>query len=625
MTTRMMKTTPRGASRHGSGSGVAVKSTTCSTSSFSLHCSGRTLNKNTSRSLSRNNVQVRVSKRQNTIQRVVTRASAGAGANPVIPELPEVPSTPLDIVFVAAEVAPWSKTGGLGDVVGGLPIELAKRGHRVMTVAPRYDQYSDAWDTSVVIDVLGEQVRFFHSKKKGVDRVFIDHPCFLAKVYGKTGSKLYGKKSGSDFVDNEKRFRIFCEAAIEAARALPFSYGEDVTFVANDWHSALIPVLIKDVYQPAGQFADAKVAFCVHNIAFQGRFWPESWETLQLPESSRAKFEFEDGYNKVFSEITPADEVENAKEVSELGKMYPKLNWLQAGFMSADKNITVSPNYAKEVVANAEKGVELDKVIAESGGIEGIVNGMDNTDFNPLKDKYLPVKFGPNSVVEGKAAAKAALQAEVGLEVDPTVPVIGFIGRLEEQKGVDILLAAIPEILERCDCQIVVLGTGKKKFEKLVKNLDIDFPDKVKGVVKFSLPLAHHIFAGADFMAIPSRFEPCGLIQLQAMQYGSVPIVSSTGGLVDTVKEGVTGFHIGSLNPDELSEEDASAVAATVVRAVEVYSTEAYTAMSKKCISQDLSWAEPAKKWEAMIEEMKTLSPASTMKKESVATPVVKV
>merc|ERR1739848_320303 len=509
-----MKTTPRGASRHGSGSGVAVKSTTCSTSSFSLHCSGRTLNKNTSRSLSRNNVQVRVSKRQNTIQRVVTRASAGAGANPVIPELPEVPSTPLDIVFVAAEVAPWSKTGGLGDVVGGLPIELAKRGHRVMTVAPRYDQYSDAWDTSVVIDVLGEQVRFFHSKKKGVDRVFIDHPCFLAKVYGKTGSKLYGKKSGSDFVDNEKRFRIFCEAA----RALPFSYGEDVTFVANDWHSALIPVLIKDVYQPAGQFADAKVAFCVHNIAFQGRFWPESWETLQLPESSRAKFEFEDGYNKVFSEITPADEVENAKEVSELGKMYPKLNWLQAGFMSADKNITVSPNYAKEVVANAEKGVELDKVIAESGGIEGIVNGMDNTDFNPLKDKYLPVKFGPNSVVEGKAAAKAALQAEVGLEVDPTVPVIGFIGRLEEQKGVDILLAAIPETLERCDCQIVVLGTGKKKFEKLVKNLDIDFPDKVKGVVKFSLPLAHHIFAGADFMAIPSRFEPCGLIQLQAMQ-----------------------------------------------------------------------------------------------------------
>ena len=132
------------------------------------------------------------------------------------PAMVELPKTPQDIVFVAAEVAPWSKTGGLGDVVGGLPIELAKRGHRVMTVAPRYDQYSDAWDTSVVLEIMGERVGFFHSKKKGVDRVFVDHPCFLAKVWGKTGSKLYGLKSGADFIDNSKRFRMFCEAAIEA-------------------------------------------------------------------------------------------------------------------------------------------------------------------------------------------------------------------------------------------------------------------------------------------------------------------------------------------------------------------------------------------------------------------------
>jgi len=543
---------------------------------------------------------------------------------PTSPAAVELPQTPLDIVFVSAEVAPWSKTGGLGDVVGGLPVELAKRGHRVMTVAPRYDQYSDAWDTSVVIDVMGEKVGFFHSKKQGVDRVFVDHPCFLAKVFGKTGSKLYGKKSGADYIDNETRFRIFCEAAIEAARVLPFSYGEGVTFVANDWHSALVPVLLKDIYQPSGQFQDAKVAFCVHNIAFQGRFWDKSWSSLALPESSKSKFVFEDGYNKVYSEAEPADEAET-EIPTELGKTFKKLNFMQAGFMSADKNLTVSPNYATEVVADPSMGVELDQVIVESGGIEGIVNGMNNDDFNPLKDKYLPVKYGPQSVVEGKAAAKQALQAEVGLEVDPSIPVIGFIGRLEEQKGVDILLAAIPEILSRCKCQIVVLGTGKKKFEKLVKNLDIDFPESAKGVVKFSLPLAHHIFAGADYLAIPSRFEPCGLIQLQAMSYGAVPIVSSTGGLVDTVKEGVTGFHIGALNPDELVEEDSAAVAASIVRAVEVYGTEAYTTMSKKCISQDLSWAEPAKKWEATLEEMNTFSGEATLKKESVETPVVKV
>ena len=539
--------------------------------------------------------------------------------------LVELPKTPLDLVFVSAEVAPWSKTGGLGDVVGGLPIELAKRGHRVMTVSPRYDQYSDAWDTSIVLDIMGEKVGFFHSRKKGVDRVFIDHPCFLAKVWGKTGSKLYGLKSGSDFIDNSKRFRIFGEAAIEAARSLPFSYGEGVTFVANDWHSALVPVLLRDVYKPSGQFTDAKCAFCVHNIAFQGRFWEDTWEHLGLPEASKTLFEFEDGYSKVFTEDTPADEMEKLEDVTELGKTFAKMNWMKAGFLSSDKNLTVSPNYAKEVVADAEKGVELDDVIVEAGGMEGIVNGMDSVDFNPLKDKYLPVKFGPQSVVEGKAAAKAALQAEAGLEVDPSIPVIGFIGRLEEQKGVDILLAAIPEILERCECQIVVLGTGKKKFEKLVKNLDVDFPDKVKGVVKFSLPLAHLIFGGADYMAIPSRFEPCGLIQLQAMSYGCVPMVSSTGGLVDTVKEGVTGFHMGALNPDELDEADAAAIAATVVRAVEVYGTETYGAMSKKCISQDLTWAEPAMKWEAVLEEMNSFSAEATIKKESVSTPVVKV
>jgi glycogen synthase len=198
----------------------------------------------------------------------------------------------MNLVFVAAEVAPWSKTGGLGDVMGGLPVELAARGHKVMTVAPRYDQYKDAWDTSVVIDVMGEPVRFFHSMKDGVDRVFVDHPWFLAKVWGKTASKLYGKKAGADYADNQKRFRLFCEAAIEAARALPCSPGEECTFVANDWHSALVPVLLKDVYQPAGEFASAKCALCVHNIAFQGRFWREQAAELGLPEASLQRFLF---------------------------------------------------------------------------------------------------------------------------------------------------------------------------------------------------------------------------------------------------------------------------------------------------------------------------------------------
>ena len=165
----------------------------------------------------------------------------------------------MKIVFISTEVAPWSKTGGLGDVVGSLPVELAKRGHKVMTIAPRYDQYKGAWDTSVRVDALGHNVGYFHEHKKGVDRVFVDHPLFLAKVWGKTGSKLYGKTNGADYADNQERFAMFCQAALQAPMVLPFGYGEDVCFVANDWHSGLVPVMIKKVFQPQGE-SRAKVS-----------------------------------------------------------------------------------------------------------------------------------------------------------------------------------------------------------------------------------------------------------------------------------------------------------------------------------------------------------------------------
>eukprot|EP00951_Prasinocladus_malaysianus_P023372 scaffold198604_cov41-Prasinocladus_malaysianus.AAC.1 len=492
---------------------------------------------------------------------------------------------PMNILMVSTEVAPWSKTGGLGDVVGALPIALAARGHKVITVSPRYDQYKEAWDTSVTATICGEEVRFFHAKVKGVDRVFVDNPLFLAKIWGKTGSMLYGKKSGADFKDNQLRFRMFCEAALEANKLLPFGFGDDCTIVANDWHSALVPVLLKDVYQPRGEYANTKCALCVHNIAFQGRFWAESFDDLKLPEASRQRFKFQDGYKKIFDEDTPADD--DVWEKDPKIQSYEKINWMRAGFTAADKLLTVSPNYATEVMSDEEKGVELNSVILAAGGIEGIVNGMDVGEWTPKKDKFLDVKYDKTTVVSGKAAAKALLQAEAGLPVDPSVPVFGFIGRLEEQKGVDILLKAIPKICASGKAQVVILGTGKKKLEAQVKAISKSFPDSAAGVVKFSTPMAHYITAGADFMLVPSRFEPCGLIQLHAMNYGTVPVVASTGGLVDTVKEGVTGFHMGAFDPEELAEEDVEAIIETVERASEVYGTSTYEEMSLKCISQD--------------------------------------
>lgn len=501
----------------------------------------------------------------------------------------------MNLIFVGTEVGPWSKTGGLGDVLGGLPPALAANGHRVMTIAPRYDQYKDAWDTSVVIEVkVGdktEKVRFFHCYKRGVDRVFVDHPLFLAKVWGKTGTKIYGQTTGDDYDDNQLRFSLFCQAALEAPRVLNLNsnkyfsgpYGEDVIFIANDWHTALLPCYLKSMYQSVGIYKNARVVYCIHNIAYQGRFAFSDFSLLNLPDQFKSSFDFIDGH------VKPV-----------IGR---KINWMKAGILESWFVITVSPNYAKELVSGPDKGVELDNILRKvDSRFVGIVNGMDVQEWNPSTDKYIAVKYNVSAVLEAKALLKEALQAEVGLPVDRNIPLIGFIGRLEEQKGSDILAAAIPQFIKE-NVQLVALGTGKKQMEKQLQQLETLYPDKARGVAKFNVPLAHMIIAGADFILVPSRFEPCGLIQLQAMRYGSVPIVASTGGLVDTVEEGFTGFQMGSFNVecDAVDPLDVDAIAKTVKRALAVYGTPAFTEMIKNCMAQDLSWKGPAKKWEEVL------------------------
>ncbi|XP_027182769.1 granule-bound starch synthase 1, chloroplastic/amyloplastic [Coffea eugenioides] len=496
-------------------------------------------------------------------------------------------------IFVAAEVAPWSKTGGLGDVLGGLPPALAGLGHRVMTVAPRYDQYKDGWDTSVLVQIkVGDRievVRFFHCYKRGVDRVFVDHPIFLEKVWGKTGSKVYGPRAGDDYQDNQLRFSLLCQAALEAPRILSLNnskyfsgtYGEDVIFIANDWHCALLPCYLKTMYQSRGIYMNAKVAFCIHNIAYQGRFPFADFSLLNLPDQYKSSFDFIDGYDKPVK-----------------GR---KINWMKAGILEANRVLTVSPHYALELVSGIEKGVELDNILRMKC-VTGIVNGMDTHEWNPATDKYISANYDITTVMYAKALLKEALQAAVGLPVDRNIPLIGFIGRLEEQKGSDILAAAIPKLIHM-NVQIVILGTGKRKFEEQIEQLEVMYPDKARGVAKFNVPLAHMIIAGADFMLLPSRFEPCGLIQLHAMRYGTVPICASTGGLVDTVKEGYTGFHMGafSVECDAVDPADILKIVVTVARALASYGTLALKEMIRNCMSQELSWKGPAKKWETVL------------------------
>lgn len=349
--------------------------------------------------------------------------------------------------------------------------------------------------------------------------------------------------------------------------------------------------------------------------------WEDSFKDMGLPESSFEKLAFTDGLGKVYDERTPMAE----DEVKPLtGRTYKKINWLKAGILACDQVVTVSPNYAEEISADEAGGVELDSVIRAKGGAVGIVNGMDVEEWDPRADKYLTIKFDKNTVFEGKAAAKEALQADVGLPVDPSAPLFCFIGRLEEQKGVDILLEAVPSILAQApNAQVVILGTGKAKFEKQLAAVDKAFKGRARGVVKFSAPLAHLMTGGADYILVPSRFEPCGLIQLHAMQYGTIPIVASTGGLVDTVKEGVTGFHMGSLDKDTLVQADVEALAATCARAAQVFPTAQHKEMVYNCISQDLSWSKPAIKWEGVLEALRAGTPVQgSVKATTIKVPV---
>ncbi|KAF8662170.1 hypothetical protein HU200_056365 [Digitaria exilis] len=542
-----------------------------------------------SRASSPATVSVRTSARATPRQQ--SRHAQRGGAR--FPSLVVCAASGMNVVFVGAEMAPWSKTGGLGDVLGGLPPAMAANGHRVMVVSPRYDQYKDAWDTSVVAEIKVadryETVRFFHCYKRGVDRVFIDHPSFLERVWGKTGEKIYGPDAGTDYNDNQLRFSLLCQAALEAPRILNLNnnpyfsgpYGEDVVFVCNDWHTGPLSSYLKNNYKSNGIYMNAKTAFCIHNISYQGRFAFSDYSELNLPERFKSSFDFIDGYEK------PVE-----------GR---KINWMKAGILEADRVLTVSPYYAEELVSGIARGCELDNIMRLTG-ITGIVNGMDVSEWDPSKDKYIAVNYDVSTAMEAKALNKEALQAAAGLPVDRNIPLVAFVGRLEEQKGPDVMATAIPQLMEE-DVQIVLLGTGKKKFERMLKAAEEKYPDKVRAVVKFNAALAHHIMAGADLLAVTSRFEPCGLIQLQGMRYGTPCVCASTGGLVDTVIEGKTGFHMGRLSVDckVVEPADVQKVATTLKRAIKVVGTPAYEEMVRNCMMQDLSWKGPAKNWENVL------------------------
>ncbi|KAJ9147615.1 hypothetical protein P3X46_029753 [Hevea brasiliensis] len=485
----------------------------------------------------------------------------------------------MNVILVAAECAPWSKTGGLGDVAGSLPKALARRGHRVMVVAPRYGNYAEPLDTGVrkryKVDGQDFEVSYFQAFIDGVDFVFIESPIFRHienNIYG--GNRL----------DILKRMVLFCKAAVEVPWHVPCGgvcYGDgNLAFIANDWHTALVPVYLKAYYRDNGVMRYARSVFVIHNIAYQGRGPVDDFSYMDLPEH----------YIDLFKLYDPVG-----------GDHF---NIFAAGLKTADRVVTVSHGYAWEL-KTSEGGWGLHNIISENDWkLRGIVNGIDAKEWNPLFDIHLTSDGYTNYSLEtldtGKPQCKAALQKELGLPIRPDVPVIGFIGRLDHQKGVDLIAEAVPWMMGQ-DVQLVMLGSGRQDLEDMLRKFESQHTGKVRGWVGFSVKTAHRITAGADILLMPSRFEPCGLNQLYAMTYGTVPVVHAVGGLRDTVQpfdpfnESGLGWTFDSAESNKLIN-----ALGNCLLTYRQYK-KSWEGLQRRGMTQDLSWDHAAEKYEEIL------------------------
>jgi granule-bound starch synthase len=518
------------------------------------------------------------------------------------------PEGAMKIVFVSAEIAPWSITGGLGAVCDGLPRAMAKAGHRVMSIAPRYDQYFDAWDTEFEATVnLGEsttKVRFFHCFKKGVDRVFVDHPLFLEKVWGLSKQKIYGPKWGKDYEDNQLRFAMFCDAALTATKHLSLGgtpYGEDVVFVANDWHAALVPMYIKEA-KAKGEWGSAKTVALLHNMVFQGRFPADTSAAARLHlsqetvDSMSVKQTLKIGLQK--------KQIKGLKSKEEIpNPSVPVLNFLMGSIKSADLCLTVSPNYAKEVVLDPIKGAELEGALTERG-IKGILNGVEDI----VRPDNAELGLGENAYdktsLEKKRALKMAMQKSLNLTVDGDIPLFVFLGRLDAQKGVDIMFEAIAKALDSgIKAQFITMGSGIEELEEVASDLDDRFPGKFKAVLSFKGQEKYRTYAAADFALMPSRYEPCGLVQMEGMRFGCLPIVTPTGGLYDTVLDMKTGLVMEhEVDQDGLEEVDVQMLVGNIERAMGLIKAPAKLREMQVAAMEaatDFSWSNSVKQYVA--------------------------
>ncbi|CAK9050922.1 unnamed protein product [Durusdinium trenchii] len=468
------------------------------------------------------------------------------------------------VVVVSSEVNPWSKTGGLAMVAGSYGYEFAMRGHRTMVVSPRYAAYDGAHYigyTKVWLDGREHEVQFFHLYQdlgdgNGTDYIFVSHECFSR------GGLYCDPKDGKEYPDNLFRFSLLTVAALEAPLILNIrgsTFGQDVLFIANDWQTGLLPVYHLYKYRRNNTYRNSRCMFVIHNIGYQGKY-------------RLSKFPI-DSYLGL-----PPEAVEYLQgEDLNLGN--DCMNLLSAACLASDRVLTVSPNYAAEI-QSPEGGQGLHQILQDKGRqnrMAGILNGIAD-EWNPKTDPHIPVNYGLRTFEEGKAACKKDLQRSLGLHEDPGAALIGFCGRLCYQKGVHLITQIIPWLLTYeasgvlGRVQVILMGKGEDTYASQLSNAENHNKGRVCGYVGFDPKIEHRMLAGCDFLLMPSQYEPCGLPQMYAQAYGTVPVVHETGGLKDSVlglwdeqrdRETATGFLFCGFDENHLKER--------MYQALEVY------------------------------------------------------
>lgn len=474
-------------------------------------------------------------------------------------------SKKMQIVFASAECAPFVKTGGLGDVAGSLPAALVRAGAEVIVMVPKYATIKDEYkaqmehfsDFYVSLGWRNEYCGLKKLEHDGVTYMFIDNERYFARDYP------YG------FFDDGERFAFFSKAITESLQHLPAGFECDILH-CNDWQTALAPVFLREFYQGLPLYDRVKTVFSIHNVAFQGQF-----------------------SDTVMEDILGVAHIPAA--ASQLRCDACSINYMLGALRYADAITTVSPTYANEI-QTPEFGEGLDGVLRErSYALQGILNGIDVAGFDPATDK----RIAANYTVEdrgGKAVCKAKLQEELGLEVRDDRPLMVMVTRLTRQKGMDLVMYALDRILAG-GVQVAVLGTGDRDYEDGLRYFQDKYPGTMAARIEFDPALSQRMYAAADMFLMPSKFEPCGLSQIIAMRYGTLPIVRETGGLKDTVQpyneftgEG-TGFSFSNFNGDEMGD--------AVFRAARLFwdNRDAWNQLVTQAMSQDFSWTRSADKY----------------------------